>query len=302
MIVWVALASIALAFALSALAVPITKKLAHRFGMVDVPGRHKTHSQPVPLLGGCAIFAAVLLPSLLAFATVSVWAVKGIPAWVPPEVAIHIHGAALRAPMAIGILAGALALHVVGIIDDRKNLGVAIKLATQLLVCALVVIFCNVRVLTAAGPAISVIVSVLWLVAITNAFNFLDNMDGLSAGVAAICAAALLGAAGAMGQLFVLGWGCLIIGALLGFLPYNFPPAGTYMGDGGSLVVGFLLGGVSCLTTYVHPGQIRRRPKAFLPSAAAKGHGRPVGRADHLPLHGGHGDRSVTAGARPRQY
>jgi UDP-GlcNAc:undecaprenyl-phosphate GlcNAc-1-phosphate transferase len=82
----------------------------------------------------------------------------------------------------------------------------------------------------------------------------MDNMDGLAAGVAAICAAALLAAAASLGQLFVSAWLCLLLGALLGFLPYNFPPAKVFMGDAGSLVIGYLLGVVSCLTTYVPPG------------------------------------------------
>ena len=112
------------------------------------------------------------------------------------------------------------------------------------------VVFFDVRALTVAGPAISCIVTVLWLVAITNAFNFLDNMDGLSAGVAAICAAALLGAAAGIGQLFVTGWLCVILGALLGFLPHNYPPAKVFMGDAGSLVIGFLIAVASCLTDY----------------------------------------------------
>ena len=265
MTIWVVLASIVLAFAISALAVPVTTKLARRFGMLDSPGRHKAHDQPVPLLGGCAIFAAVLLPSLLGLAAASVWSVRGVPSWLPRELAIHVRGAATRGPMALGILLAAAALHVMGIIDDRRNLGAVVKLAAQVLVCCLVAVFCNVRILTVAGPVLSVIVTTLWLVAITNAFNFLDNMDGLSAGVAAICAAALIGSAATMGQLFVLGWGAILLGALLGFLPYNFPPARVYMGDAGSLVVGFLLGVMSCLTTYVQPGETYYLYGIFVP-------------------------------------
>jgi UDP-GlcNAc:undecaprenyl-phosphate GlcNAc-1-phosphate transferase len=90
-------------------------------------------------------------------------------------------------------------------------------------------------------------------------------MDGLSAGVAAICAAALLGASASIGQLFVSGWLCVLLGALVGFLPYNFPPARMFMGDAGSLVIGFLLGVVSCLTTYVRPGQTYYLYGTFVP-------------------------------------
>ncbi len=257
MIIIGAIAAGLVSMALAWLAVPVTTRIAHRFGMIDLPDRHKAHARPTPLLGGCAIFAAILLPTMLAMATARIWAhdLGGIPAWVPAEVRLHIPGAAARAPQALGILACALVLHVIGIIDDRKNLGPWLKLTGQFLVSIVAVVFFDVRVLTIAGTAISCTVTVLWLVAITNAFNFLDNMDGLSAGVAAICAAALLGAAASIGQLFVTGWLCVILGALLGFLPHNYPPAKVFMGDAGALVIGFLLAVASCLTTYVHPSQ-----------------------------------------------
>ncbi|MDY6914337.1 MAG: MraY family glycosyltransferase [Planctomycetota bacterium] len=255
MMTWAALAAIALAMGISLLATPLSRRVAQRFGMLDVPAKHKTHARPIPLLGGSAIFAAILGISLLALSLASVWAVRGTPNWVPDELAVHISGAAAKAPMALGILAGALLLHVIGLIDDVKNLAAPVKLIGELAVCTAVVLLCKVRILTVAGPTVSVIVSVLWLAVIINAFNFLDNMDGLSAGVAGICAAALLAASAGMGQVFVSAWLCLILGALCGFLPYNFPPASTFMGDAGSLVVGYLLGVASCLTTYVQPDQ-----------------------------------------------
>ncbi|MCP4534750.1 MAG: undecaprenyl/decaprenyl-phosphate alpha-N-acetylglucosaminyl 1-phosphate transferase [Delftia sp.] len=244
----------AVAMAISFLAVRVTTTMAHKFGMIDRPVLHKAHARPTPLLGGCAIFAGILLPTMLAMSLASVWAHGRTPSWVPIELAVHIEGAAARVPQALGILACAFVLHVIGIVDDRKNLGPWLKLIAQLAVCSVATVFLDVRVLTVAGEATSCVVTVLWLVTITNAFNFLDNMDGLSAGVAAICAAALLASAASMGQLFVMGWLCVILGSLVGFLPHNYPPARVFMGDAGSLVVGFLLGVVSCLTTYVQPG------------------------------------------------
>jgi UDP-GlcNAc:undecaprenyl-phosphate GlcNAc-1-phosphate transferase len=157
--------------------------------------------------------------------------------------------------MGIAILGGAFVLHILGIIDDRKALGPWIKLVVQTIVCSIIVIWFDVRILTAAGPAISCIVTIIWLVLITNSFNFLDNMDGLSAGVAVICAIALLGASAGIGQIFVSAWLCLLIGSLLGFLIWNFPPAKIFMGDAGSLVIGYMMAVLSCLTTYVHWGQ-----------------------------------------------
>ena len=253
MIVWAYAALAVTAFALSALATPLTRRLAMKLGMIDLPQRHKAHAQPTPLLGGSAIFFAILMPSLLGLALARVWA-GNPPAWLGESVARHLPGAAAKTPQALGILGGAMILHALGLLDDRRNLGPWSKLAVQLLVATGTVLLLDVRVLTAAGPTTSAILTVLWITAITNSFNFLDNMDGLCAGVAAIVAAALLGASAGMGQLFVSAWLCLILGASLGYLPYNFAPASTFMGDGGSLVLGYLLAVVSCLTTYVPAG------------------------------------------------
>lgn len=256
MILWIALATVVLSFGISVLATPLSRRVAGRLGFIDIPQRHKAHTGPTPLLGGSAIFIAILAPSLLALAVARVWAATGVPEIISqhfPSITTHIAGAAYRAPQALGILGGALVLHVLGIVDDRKHLGPWSKLLVQIAVAAAVVIFLDVRVLTMAGPTLSIIASILWLVLITNSFNFLDNMDGLATGVAVICTAALLAAAISIGQIFVSAWLCLILGALLGYLPYNFPPARTFMGDAGSLVIGFLLGVVSMLTTYVGP-------------------------------------------------
>ena len=265
MMVLVGVTAAGLAFAICLFAVPVTTRMAHRFGMMDVPGRHKAHRHPTPLLGGCAIFAAILLPSLLALSVAAVWSEQGPPAWLPDGLAVHLPGAAAKAPQAVGIFACALVLHVVGLIDDRKHLGPWLTLLAQAAVCSAAAMLLDVRILTAAGEALSILATIFWLMAITNAFNFLDNMDGLSAGVAAICCAALLGASASIGQVFVSGWLCGLLGALAGFLPYNFPPARVFMGDAGSLVIGFLLGAVSCLTTYTRPGQTYYLYGMFVP-------------------------------------
>ncbi|GAH66428.1 unnamed protein product, partial [marine sediment metagenome] len=164
------------------------------------------------------------------------------------------------------VLAGALLLHVVGVLDDWKNLGPWLKLLPELAICTgLVLLVRRVRVLTVLGEPASSMLTVLWLVTIINAFNFLDNMDGLSAGVGAICAAALLGASAAMGQVFISAWLILLLGALAGFLPYNFAPASSFMGDAGSLVVGYLLAVLSCMTIYVSPGETYYLYGVFVP-------------------------------------
>jgi UDP-GlcNAc:undecaprenyl-phosphate GlcNAc-1-phosphate transferase len=265
MVLIAAAAAVLTAFAISLLATPVAARMAWRFNCVDVPGRHKAHARPTPLLGGCAIFAGVLLPSLLALSLATVWASGKAPNWLPEVARVYLPGLASRAPQALGILGAAFLLHLVGLLDDRRGLGPWTKLLIELAVAAVAVVLLRVRVLTAAGEAVSITASILWIAGITNAFNFLDNMDGLSAGVAAIIAAALLAAAASIGQLFVTGFLCVILGSLLGFLPFNFAPARIFMGDAGSLVVGFLLAVASCLTTYVQPGQTYYLYGVFVP-------------------------------------
>ena len=265
MIVWAAIGVIVVAFFLSAMGTSVTRTLAVRFNMLDIPSGHKAHAKPTPLLGGCAIFIAILITITGVLAAVRIWAVTGIPSWLPGDLAIHIQGAARKAPMALGILACAAILHVLGLMDDRKHIGAWLKLAVQTIVCVAAVGLLNIRALSMLGEPYSFILTVVWLIVITNAFNFLDNMDGLSVGVAIICAVAMLGACAGMGQVFVAAWLCVIIGALAGFLPYNFPPASTFMGDAGALVIGFMLGVISCLTTYVKPEAGRNLYSVFVP-------------------------------------
>ena len=124
-----------------------------------------------------------------------------------------------------------MALHILGLIDDRKALGPYVKLIVQLAAAAALVIpFRDVRILTTLGTVPSVVLAILWIVAITNAFNFLDNMDGLSAGVAAVCTTAFLITAISIEQWFVAATLALLLGALLGFLFFNFPPGEDFHG------------------------------------------------------------------------
>ena len=154
----------------------------------------------------------------------------------------------------------ALAIHLLGLWDDKKALGPMFKLIVQLLIITALVFGANLRILTfldqamPGGKVVSYIVTILWIAAVTNAFNFLDNMDGLSAGVASVCTAAFLAASLSIGQLFVPAGLALLLGATLGFLWHNFPPAKIFMGDGGSLLIGLVLGVLTVRTTYLTPG------------------------------------------------
>ena len=110
------------------------------------------------------------------------------------------------------------------------------------------------RILTSLGFVPSALISIFWIVALTNAFNFLDNMDGLSAGTAAVATTAFLITAISIQQWFVAASLALLLGALIGFLCFNFPPASIFMGDSGSTVIGFILGVLTVRTTFLPPG------------------------------------------------
>jgi UDP-GlcNAc:undecaprenyl-phosphate GlcNAc-1-phosphate transferase len=227
-------------------------RIAPRIGFVDKPGHRKIHSNPKPLGGGVAIFIAFALPMLAALLAIHLRLVPlDHPNWDK-----YAGGVIQQTPLAATLLGALLMIHIMGLIDDRKALGPYIKLIVQLVVAAMIVVpFKDVRALTALGNASSTILTICWITAITNAFNFLDNMDGLSSGVAAVCTTAFLITAILIQQWFVAATLALLLGALLGFLWWNFPPAKIFMGDSGSLVIGFILGVMTIRTTYLTPGQ-----------------------------------------------
>jgi UDP-GlcNAc:undecaprenyl-phosphate GlcNAc-1-phosphate transferase len=237
----------------------VVKRIAIHVGFTDKPGHRKIHSKPIALGGGIAIFLAFALPMALVVATAllspQVVAAGGSPRFHELKTAL-VGGVHSQAPLAISFLCACLLLHLMGLWDDRKALGPYSKLLVQLAVAAAVVAYNpSVRAITALGYVPSLILTVLWITAVTNAFNFLDNMDGLSAGVACVCATCFLVAALSIGQWFVAASLALLIGALLGFLCFNFAPASIFMGDSGSLVIGFILGVLTIRTQYLSPGE-----------------------------------------------
>ncbi len=166
-----------------------------------------------------------------------------------------LSGAIEQIPLLLAFLAAGLGMFLLGLFDDKKALGPFVKLGAQLAITvALVLPFPEMRLLTLLGTVPSVIVTVLWIAGVTNAFNFLDNMDGLSGGVAAICALVLCATSLLAGQVFVPATLALFVGATVGFLVWNFPPAKIFMGDSGSLFVGLVLGVMTVRTTYLPPG------------------------------------------------
>jgi UDP-GlcNAc:undecaprenyl-phosphate GlcNAc-1-phosphate transferase len=176
--------------------------------------------------------------------------------WLP-QVAEHLNrvlrgegGSTPSSHTALALLGAITLLHVMGLVDDRRSLGPWLKLLVQAAAALPLAIWFDVRLLEALGPVPSVLITVAWVLVVTNAMNFIDNMDGLAGGVGAIAAGLFLAAAIVNQQWFIAAVLALLIGGLAGFLVFNFPPARIFMGDGGSLVLGFILAVLTVRTTY----------------------------------------------------
>lgn len=196
---------------------PLMRKVALRLGVTDKPNARKIHSSPVPLLGGVAIYLAFI-------ATL----------WLFGE-RVYIH-------QVVGIFVGATLVSLMGVIDDRWGLGSYVKLAGQI-VAAAILIYSGVSVRLFGFPW-DTLITLVWVVGITNAMNLLDNMDGLSGGIAMIAAIFFALLAALSDQYLVGTLAAALAGACAGFLFYNWNPAHVFMGDSGSLFLGFLLAAV----------------------------------------------------------
>ena len=196
-------------------ATPLTLVVARRLGFTDEPGPHKLHLAPIPVLGGVAIWAAVIS-------------------------ALIVFGDSREFSELAAIVMGATLIALVGLIDDRVGLGPFGKVCGQVVAGTLLVLG-GVHTSLFGSIWMDGLLTMFWVVAITNAINLLDNMDGLAAGVSAAAAGSFLLLAALNGQVLVASLAASIVGACLGFLFYNFQPAVTFMGDTGSMMLGFAL-------------------------------------------------------------
>ena len=236
------------------------RQVAPRLRLVDRPSDRKVHRDATPLGGGVAIWLAVLLP--FAFGQFVLWLLEKesftnrIP--IPDLVRPHLEGIRSQVGSLWLMLAAGTILMIVGLLDDLRELNWRLRLLIQFAVAIACVFFFGWKATAFIGiPILTGLLSVFWIVALINAFNMLDNMDGLSGGVAAIAAGGLailmlLGKDPETGQpqLFVAGLLLVIMGALLGFLFHNRPPARIFMGDAGSYFVGFCIAVATLLATY----------------------------------------------------
>jgi len=226
----------AVAVVVAVTATPLAARLARLAGIVDQPTARKIHVTPTPLLGGVAIFASALVAAaVVVWLTVALgvrFAATALFNW--PE---------LIGDQAMALLAGATLMAAVGIVDDRRPLPWVAKLLAQVAAACILWRFeIQIRSLTWDPYNLTnFAATVLWVVTVTNAINFLDNMDGLSAGIVAVMASFFFLLAALSGQVIVAGVSIALAGACVGFLRYNFNRASIFMGDAGTLFLGFCL-------------------------------------------------------------
>ena len=238
------------AFITSLLLTPLIRRLAPGLGLVDQPGLRKVHVTPTPMGGGIAVFLGLLVPVLL---VVFGGSAVGQVSSALGELRTSIGSDAVLRRQTLGIIAGAVVLFAMGLADDRWNLSWRLRLGIQVLVAFGVTQSGVKATVFVAQPWIGILITMLWIMVLTNAMNFLDNMDGLSAGIGVIASLMSVGIlllmvpqphwAVALGLL-------LLAGSLSGFLWWNRPPASIFMGDSGSNLIGFLLATLTVSGTF----------------------------------------------------
>ncbi|HEY5297094.1 MAG TPA: MraY family glycosyltransferase [Verrucomicrobiae bacterium] len=223
------------AFLTSLLLLPLWRKWCLRKNLVDDPGHRKIHDTPIPLAGGFAVLTAILFPLFMGAIFLKFGVVK-----ISSENLIA-HGLERRGPELVALAFGAIMITILGWLDDKHELKPLPKFIGQFLIALLVATVCKRITLFVPNIFFSYAITILWLLTLINAFNFIDNMNGLCAGLGAIGATQFFIFAGASGEYLVALVALLTCGALLGFLPWNFPNARAFLGDAGSHLVGYLL-------------------------------------------------------------
>ena len=235
-------------------------------GFVSKPAKDRFSKKIVALGGGIAIYATLATIILSAIVIVKFIAAPGHLDWLGDSVTVHIKGFLDKTDKLLIILALVSALFLLGLWDDKKHLGPFFKLIVQFVIAICAAYFADIRVeFFIESKIITSLLSAVWIVFIINSFNFLDNMDGLSAGIAVITSSIFFSIAALNGQVFISGIAIVFIGTLLGFLVFNFPPAKIYMGDAGSLVIGFFIALLSLRTTYYNQAQSGRWYSVLVP-------------------------------------
>lgn len=227
------IAAFACAFAITLVTTPFAKWLSAKVGAIDYPKDRGVHKKPMPRMGGVAIVLGFLVTVLM----------------------VYFFDRSMSPKQFVGFIIGAVIIAVLGMIDDMKDLPAKLKFCVQI-VAALIVIFSGTQIqivlwpVTATLQKLSIPITLVWIVGVTNAVNLIDGLDGLAAGVTGIAALSLMVLCIMTGTTTAVVLTAALAGACLGFLPRNFNPAEIFMGDTGSTFLGFVLAVTSILGVF----------------------------------------------------
>jgi UDP-GlcNAc:undecaprenyl-phosphate GlcNAc-1-phosphate transferase len=245
-------ATLLVAFGLVLALVPVSRVLATRLGAIDAPGARKIHTTPMPRLGGVAVFSGFTLVVVAGYLLAPMLQqVEWVRLGAADAMGLLKEAYRVRGKL-LALVGGGAIVFAVGLCDDvlQARFPIGLKAAGQVL-AALVLLAGDVRTSILPFESLNAVVTVVWVVGITNAFNLLDNLDGVAAGVAAVATAILLANAWALGEFFISLMLAALLGSLLGFLLFNFHPARVFLGDCGALFIGYVMGALTLLERYV---------------------------------------------------
>ncbi|CAM3695445.1 MraY family glycosyltransferase [Cohnella lubricantis] len=239
-LVGVGIAGFVTALAIALALTPLVKSFAIKIGAMDVPDHRKVHTRIMPRMGGLAIYAAFTV-TILCF----------MP-WLPDSFLSDHDESLIRA-----LLVGGTMIVLLGALDDRFQLNAKLKFLVQIAAACIVVFGFDIQInlvnipfgsaMQPMGDWLGIPLTIIWIVGVTNAINLIDGLDGLAAGVSGIAIATILVMSALMGQSSVILLAAVLLGGVMGFLHYNFHPAKIFMGDSGSLFLGFSLAMLSML-------------------------------------------------------
>lgn len=244
----------ALALLITVNVIPWIMRLALRSGFVDHPGERKIHTQPIPYGGGLAVALGFGLTMGLALMCVYLQHTHQVFKSLPETAAAYVPNVFMKLGELLTLLGLGFGILVLGMLDDRYKLPVWVRLGAESAAAVVFALRVEALDLFKAGPAVSVAVTVAWMVIVTNMFNLLDHFDGLSSGVFIVSGLCFFIVAVITEQLFIACTTAALVGAALGFFLFNRPPAKIFLGDGGSLFLGFMLAALTVLFTFYRSG------------------------------------------------
>ena len=250
-----------IAWFLSLLLVPVCKRIAFRFDVIDHPGTRKVHHMPKPLLGGVAIYVSFVC--ILLFHLLLILFSQNNPRLTAafPQLIELSRGVRFVIDEIAVLLIGGTIVFIVGLLDDIYGVSFPpwIKFLCQFL-AALLLVIKGIQVTFLPFEWMNQLVTILWIVGISNSFNLLDNMDGLTSGVALISAGIFIFVALTQSQLFIALILLVLSGSILGFFRYNYFPSSIFLGDSGSLFIGYVLGALTVMESFVTRGSTNLFP------------------------------------------